>query len=434
MASAQRYFLPLALDWETRGHDPAGEVRHASRSPSVRHKDRVGLIATRRSPPANSPRDIARAMVANTECSSRPRELRFSSTPLLSERCDSIVRGGRARRALEQSNTRRLLRQPGSSSRAYRRLREGVNPELEMGRFLTDVANVPAHRAGAGRASRYLEEGAPEPVTLAVMQRLRREPGRPLDAGARSTSARLLIRACDCRARRLPHESAAAGFHLGRMALLGRRVAETAPRARAADRRDCRPSTPSRVTDADLDAMERTIDASRGVDAAIECAGCGVARAADRDWRARRHATQCRSASGHVGVDGPRSILPSRKRASTATSHLGQVLVAQDDFIIVDFEGEPEPPARAPARGVLRAARRRRDAALVQLCRARSAAAPRLAAVAAPLRRVPRARALRDWERDASRTLPRGLSKAAAGLASIPRDPRRLQRGLVGSS
>ena len=102
--------------------------------------------------------------------------------------------------------------------------------------------------------------------------------------------------------------------------------------------------------------------------------------------------------------------------------HLGQVLVAQDDFILVDFEGEPE-----------RALERRREKSSVLRDVAGMLRSFSYAAHAAGRRGTPGgaaassetvARALGDWERDATRHFLEGYMKAAGGLASIPVDER----------
>ena len=74
--------------------------------------------------------------------------------------------------------------------------------------------------------------------------------------------------------------------------------------------------------------------------------------------------------------------------------HLGQVLVAQGDVFIIDFEGEPAKPVDARRAKNQPAARCRRHAALVRLCRRRAwtgkSRASHAHLPAAAARRVPR--------------------------------------------
>jgi maltose alpha-D-glucosyltransferase/alpha-amylase len=102
--------------------------------------------------------------------------------------------------------------------------------------------------------------------------------------------------------------------------------------------------------------------------------------------------------------------------------HLGQVLVAQDDFVIVDFEGEP-------ARGV---AERRakgcvlRDVAGMLRSFSYAAHAATLKRDAAAPSAEAGAKALDEWRREASRHFLDGYAKAADGAPSVPRDPQAL--------
>ena len=100
--------------------------------------------------------------------------------------------------------------------------------------------------------------------------------------------------------------------------------------------------------------------------------------------------------------------------------HLGQVMAAKDDFVIVDFEGEP-------GRGL----ERRKQKGCVLRDVAGMVRSFSYAAHAALLKREPgaagaeaAARALGDWERDAARHFIEGYLKAAQGLATVPSDPQ----------
>ena len=99
--------------------------------------------------------------------------------------------------------------------------------------------------------------------------------------------------------------------------------------------------------------------------------------------------------------------------------HLGQVLVAQDDFVIVDFEGEP-------ARGFEE--RRRKGCVLRDV--AGMLRSISYAADSAELRREPRAGAspeaaqavLGAWERNATSAFLGGYRAGVAATASVPAD------------
>ena len=123
-----------------------------------------------------------------------------------------------------------------------------------------------------------------------------------------------------------------------------------------------------------------------------DAVGAGAARAPDagrsrqparRDGRAPSAARRRRRQRGDCSRRAMRCSSGSdRRRASSSSAskirvhgdyHLGQVLWAEGDFYILDFEGEPARPlARAPPEAVA-AEGRRRHAALVQLRRLRGA-------------------------------------------------------------
>jgi maltose alpha-D-glucosyltransferase/alpha-amylase len=318
--------------------------------------------------------------------------------------------------ALEQSNTAVFF---GNKLflKAYRRLREGVNPELEMGRFLTDVSPFP-HIAPVVGALEYVQ-GPGEPVTLAVMQKFVENQG-DLWTVALEHLARLLDG--HDTGPQATAENAAAGFHLGRMALLGRRVAEM--HAALAKVTGDAAFDPEPATAADLADWKHA--ALGEVDAAIEA--LGAASENGKRLAGVRDALRERVAPG--AADAAMARGPIAKTRFHGDLHLGQILVSQDDFVIVDFEGEPG-----------RALERRRMKSCVLRDVAGMLRSFSYAAHAATLRRDPAsrggeasapalARALADWERDASRHFLEGYVKAASGLASVPADPEAF-RALV---
>ncbi len=407
--ATQRYFIPLGLDWETRDHDPM-ERWGVFTINRVRYKDRVGNLYAAFANP-DFARDLARAMGANREEPLGEGRLRFSSNALFAEHADAIAEDVRTP-ALEQSNTAVFF---GSRLflKGYRRLRPGVNPELEMGRFLTEVGRF-EHIAPVLGAVEYLEPGAEEPVTLAVLQRFVENQGDLWSVICQHLGRMIAIAPAERAPAAQPVEAVAAEFHLNRMALLGRRVAQM-HRALCLTTGD-RAFDPEPATPADLAswkaAVEADIDATF---AAIEAALPGLGepvREQVAPLAERRQALRERVR----GVQAPLEGLA--KTRFHGDLHLGQVLVAQDDFIIVDFEGEPErslAERRAKSSvlrdvaGMLRSFSYAAHAALLR----------RSAGVAATDQGVA---ALAQWERDARHYFLEGYAKASQGLASVPAD------------
>jgi maltose alpha-D-glucosyltransferase/alpha-amylase len=403
----QRYFQPLAIDWETRDHDPL-EAIGASAIAKVRRKDRVGVLYGAFGNP-EFPRAMLRAIAEGAEATLGPGHLRFSHTAL-----GALLDGAEAEEVripgLEQSNTgiffgNRLF------LKAYRQMRPGINPEYEVGRFLTEVSPYP-HIAPIVGAIEYLEGGG-EPATLAILQKyvenqgdlwtytlehLRRIVAMP--AGTREAEAR-------------SPEAAAADAQSARMDLLGRRVAELhhAFCKRSGDPAfDPEPlgaSEAAQWKDLVLGEAARTFEAAAHARAALP----ESARPQLDAVLAARERILERIRAVDLRVEG---VMKTRYHGDL---HLGQVLVAQDDFVIVDFEGEP---ARALDE-------RRRKASVLRdvagMLRSISYAAD-----AADLRRSERADAsagdaraiLERWERDATAAFLSGYRAAARGLASIP--------------
>jgi maltose alpha-D-glucosyltransferase/alpha-amylase len=405
----QRYFLPLALDWETRSFDPAEKyATHAVAK--VRHKDRVGLFYAAFAN-AEFPRDMARAMVASSEVQLRRGKLRFTSTPLLREHADSIAEEVRVP-SLEQSNTavffgNRLF------LKAFRRMREGVNPELEMGRFLTDVAGYPNIAPVLG-AAEYLEDGA-EPVTLAVMQRYVANQGDLWTLILQHLTRMLSVPAAAEPASSSHVDSAAANFHLGRMALVGRRVAEL-HRALCTRTGDAQ-FDPEPVTADDIRAWKEKVE--REIDETFDVIiGAALPDAAREQLRALSSSREKLHAKVRRISPHPASLVKTRYHCDL---HLGQILVVQDDFIIVDFEGEP---GRSLEERRAKGCVLRDVAGMVRSFSyaAQSAALRRHAGSTDPAA----SEKLAQWEHDARHHFLEGYAKSAAGLESVPADGQSL--------
>ena len=237
----------------------------------------------------------------------------------------------------EQSNSTALV-DNDYVVKVYRKLEAGINPEIEIGRFLTEVAgfaNTPAllgsvelvegdSRSAIAVVHAFVEnQGDAWTVTSAYLDRFVDEQ-------------RLLA------ASEHPGESEEQVPYLRYMSQIGRRVAEM-HLALAAQRRICRfraGTDPARgraaldrgrrrrAPNASSMRLKQRRDAIREADRPLVDQAAGAAR--------RACATAC-SALLPPDIDG----LNIRHHGDF---HLGQMLIVKDDIFIIDFEGEPRRP------------------------------------------------------------------------------------------
>jgi maltose alpha-D-glucosyltransferase/alpha-amylase len=233
--------------------------------------------------------------------------------------------------------------------KVFRRLEEGVNPELEVGRFLTEKTTFAQIAALAG--SLEYRRGKGEPVTIAILQGYVPNQGDAwqytlttlahflaspdLALAEPPAPARSLIEA----SRLEPGELAVRtiGGYLDSAKLLGRRTAELHA-ALSSDPTD--PAfAPERITPGDQRSIYQSLS--------------GLSLRATDLLRSQMNKlpADAREEGRKVLELEPRiaSILRSflaRRLTTTRIRvhgdyHLGQVLYTGHDFVIIDFEGEP---------------------------------------------------------------------------------------------
>jgi maltose alpha-D-glucosyltransferase / alpha-amylase len=325
-AESARYFIPLTLAVGEGLQEAVGRLQAAAVA-RVRQQARTGLLAD-----AFADERFCRMLVEEVgrgaEQPLAHGRLRFTAT-----RAYADLRGDPALELpvsapLASSSNTALLLGDRLFLKGYRRIRTGINPELEVGRFLTEVAHFPNIVPVAGAVEYVGPDGTV--ATLVLLQGFVRNQG-----DLWTYTANYLARFIEDRRTGTPPPANAHAVYLSLIRTLGTRTAEM-HRAFA---------TP---TDDPLFAAEP------------------IEESDVRQWRSRAAAD---AAAALELVSQPREIPEARRReaedllrrrvepdayeelAAMATKgvkirhhgdyHLGQVLLQRNDFVIVDFEGEP---------------------------------------------------------------------------------------------
>ena len=324
-----RYVMPLVVSW--------GEIDRATAPPAsvvapVRQTSREGVLID-----AVAERDLVSSLVRDIHAervipASPTMQLELRPTARFASQELPPIAQVRASGA-EQSNSTVIIN-ASFVLKFYRRLSAGTNPELEMGRFLTDVANYSNTPPLLGTIE--LVEGDRRSA-IAVLHKFIDNQG---DAWAHAGN--YLDRFLE-EARVLPEIPDAGDAHaayLNRMRMIGRRTGElhVALASSAADEA----FAPEPVTPADV--AEWTAGLVGSAEAMFE----ELARRYDQLGPRAKPTARALLARRWEAVERMRDMLPPTIAADKIRQHgdfhLGQILIVKDDAIIVDFEGEPERP------------------------------------------------------------------------------------------
>jgi len=412
-ADTARYLLPLALAWEDRD-----EARLKALAPAalarVRQQANVGVMGDAFADEEFC-RALVRALPSRRELATAQGTLRFTPTAAFARIAGGDFASLPVARPQAQSSNTVITIGERLFLKAYRRLRAGVNPELEVGRFLTEVAGF-AHCVPVAGAFEYTGADG-TPITIGLLQ------GYVVNQGD-GWSYTLDYLGRHFETRRTPGEAPPEDVHGGYLSLahtLGVRTAEL-HRAFALATGD--PAfEPEPVTGDDLAAWKARI--REDVRATLDLLAQQLDRLAGPAREEGQAALAWREALERK-VDAAR-LPPARllKTRYHADYHLGQVLIANNDFVIIDFEGEPARPlaerrekhsALRDVAGMLRSFAYARGAALER--------APPGGADAAQL-----ARFAAEWEVATRRAFLAGYAEAASGAGFYP-DPDEV-RGLL---
>ncbi|MEO5881013.1 MAG: maltose alpha-D-glucosyltransferase [Caldimonas sp.] len=331
-AEASTYFVPLALAWEEPDEERMNALLPAALA-RVRQQANVGVMGDAFYDESFC-RALVEAIAAGREAPSGAGKLHFRPTA--------------AFRALGLDVAALAVSRPGTASsntivtfdetlflKGYRRLRTGMNPELEMGRFLTDVARFP-HCVPVLGALEYTGNDG-RTITLALVQRFVANQGDGWDftLGYLERFAETLRTAGEPAG---PTSDVHGGF-LALMATLGQRIAEL--HLALARRTGDAAFDPEPLIAADVAALRLRASEEATATLALlrqRLAQLTGATKADAEAvlaaQARLDARLAASTAGEGTVGG----LKTRFHGDL---HLGQILITGNDFVIIDFEGEP---------------------------------------------------------------------------------------------
>ena len=323
-----KYLLPLAIVFEN-----VDEGRYSRLQPAalarVRQQASVGVLADAAAD-ENFCRSIVDAIATGGEFRTGRATIRFTPTTVFTE-----LRGEPS-----ETLTSTLLHAQGSNTavkigdglflKLYRKLRPGLNPELEIGRYLTEVVRFPNIVPLAGCVEYFADDGTT--YTLALLQAFTPNQGDGWDY-----TVNYLVRFLEDRRTGGPLAEDVHGAYLALMRTLATRTAQL-HRALATPTQD-RAFAPEPITRSDLTAWRARVYSELGATFDLLASKADELPQAIRDdatvLLAERASLEQRIDA--CTLENIRGI----KIRHHGDFHLGQVLVKRNDFVIVDFEGEP---------------------------------------------------------------------------------------------
>ena len=325
---ASTYFVPLALAWEEGDEERFRNLSTAAVA-RIRQQADVGVMSD-----AFADERFCRAVIAamgvRRELRTASGTLRFMPTSVYPQVAGPTLDQEPMGRPLAQSSNTIVTFGERLFLKGYRRLRNGVNPEFEVGRFLTEVARFPNCVPVAGVMEYRGQDGGT--MTLALLQSYVANQG---DGWAYTVA--YLQRSLELHPAQGGNAQDVHAAYLALAETLGRRTGElhlafATPTDEAAFRAE--PLVPGDVAA----WRERVMAEARGTFVQLEQALPRLAADAQ--------------AAAHQVLAAQRSVLeriaqthaPAGRALKTRIHgdfHLGQVLLSRNDFVIIDFEGEP---------------------------------------------------------------------------------------------
>ena len=400
-AASANYFVPFALAWEERDEERARQIAPSAIA-RVRQQAQLGVMGDAF---ADEPfcRALLEAFAAGNELKTALGSLHFLPTASFAALAgEDLASQPITRPSPYSSNTvvtvgERLL------VKAYRCVRAGITPEVELGRHLTEVARFAQCAPLAGVLEYRDADGTP--TTLALVQGYVEH-----QADGWGYSVDYLQRYLELwRAKPEPEAPGTHGGYLALIGTLGRRTAEM--HLAFALRSDDAAFDPEPLGAGDVAADARRLE--QELDDTLALLQQRLPQLPSELHNAAQAVLSAREALRTL-IERGRAPAQGLKTRLHGDYHLGQVLLAKNDFVIIDFEGEPgrtlaeRRAKRSPLRdvaGMLRSFSYAAQSALRSAARAADDAS-----VLAP----PAAR----WQAQAREAFLRGYDAAAAAAGA----------------
>ncbi|MEO5695529.1 MAG: putative maltokinase, partial [Burkholderiaceae bacterium] len=328
-AGPARYFVPLVIAYEDHDEERTRALAALAVS-KVRQQATMGLLADAM---GDEPfcRAVVEAIGARRELKAESGKIRFTPGGAYADVVGDALGGVTPLSRLTTSSNSISLLGERIFLKAYRRLQPGVSPELEMGRFLTDVAGFKHCVPVAGSVEYIGTDGTV--WTLALLQSQVANQG---DAWAFMVDQ--LVRLLETHGKVGEEARDDASAMVARVEVLARRVAEL--HVALGSRTGTPAFDPEPIAAADVERWGGAVRA--------ECRSTLELLAQRRSaWPEPLAALAAR-----VIEAAPHLIERTEQVAQTVPTglktrlhgdlHLQQVLIVRDDFLIIDFEGEPQ--------------------------------------------------------------------------------------------
>jgi len=329
-AEESTYFMPLALAWEERDEERITCLAPASLA-KIRQQANVGVMGDAFYDEAFC-RAMLQAIGDGKELATAAGRLQFKPTAVFGNLSESIATLAVSRPSTTSSNTVVTLGET-LFLKGYRRLREGLNPELEMGRYLTEVAHYPNCVPVLGALEYFGNDG--KIMTLALVQGYVSNQGDGWDYTLHYVERWLE----DLRSSggQVGAGLDAHGGFLALVATLGQRTAEL---HLALGQPSGDPAfDPELMLAIDIVAFRQRAADEASVTLALLRERLPQLPVAAQD-EARALLAQQQAVQELIASVNAEGVLGSKTRYH-GDYHLGQVLVTDNDFMIIDFEGEP---------------------------------------------------------------------------------------------